>query len=151
LTDNVERGTQVSNKDATARIKINKLLDECVPRQTERELPGHDVRTVTEMGCSGFKNGPRLRRAAPGFDAFLNVDQGFEYQQNLLTVNLGVIMMAAKSNDADDLRPLMPQVCETLEKLSPGSIVRVQISNGMETDAKRRPGSIPRRYAESRP
>ena len=44
---------------------------------------GHDVGTVTEMGWSGIKNGPLLRRAAPDFEAFLTVDQGLEYQQNL--------------------------------------------------------------------
>lgn len=103
------------------------LLDECVPRQLKRELPNHEVRTVTEMGWSGIKNGPLLRCAAPEFDAFLTIDQGFEYQQNLLAQDLVVILMAAKSNDIDDLRPLMPQVREALEKTSPGSIVRIQI------------------------
>jgi len=98
-----------------------------VPRQLKRELPGHDVRTVTEMGWSGINNGPLLRRAVPEFDAFLTVDQGLEYQQNLFVLDLIVILMAAKSNDIDDLRPLMSQVCEALKKTSPGNIVRVQI------------------------
>ncbi len=93
----------------------------------KRELPDHDVRTVTEMGWSGIKNGPLLRRAAPEFDAFLTVDQGLEYQQNLFAVDLIVILVAAKSNDIDDLRPLMSQVRGALEKTSPGNIVRVQI------------------------
>jgi hypothetical protein len=48
----------------------------------ERELPGHDVRTVSEMGWSGIKNGPLLHRAAQEFDIFLTVDQGIEHQQN---------------------------------------------------------------------
>lgn len=30
------------------------LLDECVPRKLRRELPGHEVRTVAEMGWAGF-------------------------------------------------------------------------------------------------
>lgn len=93
------------------------LLDECVPRQLKHELSGHDVRTVTEMGWSGVKNGPLLRRAAPEFDAFLTVDQGLEYQQNLFTLDLIAILMAAKSNDIDDLRPLMPQVLKLWKKL----------------------------------
>ncbi len=88
------------------------LLDECVPRQLKRELPGHDVRTVTEMGGSGIKNGPLLRRAAPEFDAFLTIDQGLEYQQNLFVLNLIVILMVAKSDDIDDLRPLISKVRE---------------------------------------
>ncbi len=98
-----------------------------MPRQLKRELPGHDVRTVTEMSWSGIKNGPLLRRAAQEFDAFLTVDQGLEYQQNLFVLDLIVILIAAKSNDIDDLRPLMSQVCDALENTSPGNIVSVQI------------------------
>ena len=36
------------------------LLDECVPRRLRRELPGHDVGSVPEMGWSGKKNGELL-------------------------------------------------------------------------------------------
>lgn len=103
------------------------LLDECVPRQLKRELAGHNLRTVTEMGWSGVKNGPLLRRAAQEFDAFLTVDQGFEYQQDLSTLQLIIVVMVAKSNDIDDLRPLMPQVRDALEKASSGEVVKVQI------------------------
>ena len=35
------------------------LLDECVPRPLRRQLPGHDVRNVREMGWAGKKNGER--------------------------------------------------------------------------------------------
>ena len=79
------------------------------------------------MGWSGIKNGPLLRRAASKVDAFLTVDQGLEYQRNLFVSDLIVILMAAKSNDIDDLRPLMSQVRGALEKTSHGNIVRVQI------------------------
>ncbi|MBI2347232.1 MAG: DUF5615 family PIN-like protein [Deltaproteobacteria bacterium] len=103
------------------------LLDECVPRKLKGELPGHDVHTVTEMGWSGLKNGPLLRRAAQEFDVFLTVDQGVEYQQNLVGLNLAIILMVAATNDIDDLRPLMPRVRETLTSVSPGSIVKVQV------------------------
>lgn len=103
------------------------LLDECVPRKLKSELPGHDVRTVTEMGWSGIKNGPLLRRAAQEFDVFLTVDQGVEYQQNLFGLDLAIVVMVAATNDIDDIRPLMPRVRETLGSASPGSIIRVQI------------------------
>ena len=103
------------------------LRDECVPRKLKRELPGHDIRTVTEMGWSGIKNGPLLRLASQEFDAFLTVDQGVEYQQNLFGLSLAVIVLAAKSNDIDDLRPLMPRVREVLGEITPGRVVKVQI------------------------
>jgi len=106
---------------------VRVLLDECVPRKLKGELPGHDVQTVTEMGWSGIKNGPLLRRAAQEFDVFLTVDQGVEYQQNLVGLNLAIILLVAATNDIDDLRPLMPRVRETLNSVSPGIIVKVQI------------------------
>jgi len=106
---------------------VRVLLDECVPRKLKSELPGHDVRTVTEMGWSGIKNGPLLRRAAQEFDIFLTVDQGVEYQQNLFGLDLAIVVMVAATNDIDDIRPLMPRVRETLGSASPGSIIRVQI------------------------
>ena len=103
------------------------LLDECVPRKLKSELPGHDVRTVTEMGWAGIKNGPLLRRAAQEFDVFLTVDQGVEYQQNLFRLDLAIVVMVAATNDIDDVRSLMPRVRETLGSASAGSIIRVQI------------------------
>jgi len=103
------------------------LLDECVPRKLKSELPGHDVRTVTEMGWAGIKNGPLLRCAAQEFDVFLTVDQGVEYQQNLFGLDLAIVVMVAATNDIDDVRLLMPRVRETLGSASPGSIIRVQI------------------------
>ncbi len=103
------------------------LLDECLPRKLKRDLPGHDVQTVTEMGWSGIKNGPLLRRAAQEFDVFLTVDQGVEYQQNMFELDLAIVVMVAATNDIDDLRPLMPRVRETLSSASPGNIIKVQI------------------------
>lgn len=54
------------------------LLDECVPRQLRRELPGHDVRTVQEMGWTGTENGALLHLANGRFDVLLTVDQRIE-------------------------------------------------------------------------
>jgi hypothetical protein len=103
------------------------LLDECVPRRLRRELPGHDVRTVSEMGWSGTQNGLLLRSAAQEFDVFLTVDQGIEYQQNPVGLTLAIIVIVAASNDINDLRPLMPRVRETLGSASPGTLVKVKI------------------------
>ena len=102
------------------------LLDECVPRKLKLELSGHDVRTVTEMGWSGVKNGPLLRRASQEFNVFLTVDQGVEYQQNLVGLDLAVVVLVAKSNDIDDLQPLMPRVRDTLDQISPGNVVKIR-------------------------
>lgn len=102
------------------------LLDECVPKKLRRDLPGHEVRTVTEMGWAGTRNGLLLRQAAAEFDVFLTVDQGIEFQQSLTGLGLAVIVMAAPTNDIDDLRPLMPRVLTALATTTIGEVVVVR-------------------------
>ena len=101
------------------------LLDECLPRPLKDTLPGHEVRTVPEMGWAGKSNGDLLRLAAPQFDAFLTVDRGIEYQQNLEGAPIAVITMAAPSNDIDALRPLIPDVLRAMTSIKRGQFVRV--------------------------
>jgi hypothetical protein len=104
---------------------VRVLLDECSPRKLRRALPEHEVRTVTEMGWSGTKNGALLRRAASEFDVLLTVDTNMEYQQNLTDLPLAVIVLVAYSNDVNVLLPLMPQVRELLPMIEPGKLYRV--------------------------
>jgi hypothetical protein len=102
------------------------LLDECLPRRLRRGLPGHDVRTVQELGWSGTKNGALLRRAVEGgFAVFLTVDRNLEYQQHVPGLGLAVVALRARSNDVVDLEPLMPSVLAVLATPSPGRVVRV--------------------------
>ena len=101
------------------------LLDECVPKRLTRELVGHEVKTVQDMGWAGFKNGALLKLADGQFDALLTVDQGIEYQQNPSGLTISVVVMLAASNDVDDLRPLLPGVEQALADLRVGEIRRV--------------------------
>lgn len=101
------------------------LLDECVPKRLKRELPGHEVKTVQDMGWAGIKNGALLRLADAKFDAFLTVDQGIEYQHNFSNLKISILVMSAASNDVDDLRPLLPSVEAALASLRTGEIMRV--------------------------
>src|SRR5207253_9298653 len=56
------------------------LLDECVPRPLRRELAGHDVHTIREMGWAGKKNGELLAlMAGAGFEVLLTVDQNLRH------------------------------------------------------------------------
>lgn len=101
------------------------LLDECVPRRVRRELSGHAVRTVVEMGWSGVRNGELLRRAAAEFDCFLTVDRNLQFQQNVSGLKIGVIVMHAAENDFPSLSPLMQQVRTALDRVGPGQVVDV--------------------------
>jgi hypothetical protein len=87
------------------------LLDECLPKRLKRELPGHDVARVQEMGWAGIKNGALIHLIqAADFEAFVTIDGNLEYQQNLRAINFAIIVLGAPDNTFDTLRPLMPQV-----------------------------------------
>jgi hypothetical protein len=68
------------------------LLDECVPRKFRNFLPDYDCHTVPEQGLAGKKNGELLSLAEKsGFQVFLTLDRGLEYEQNLQQRPIAVI------------------------------------------------------------
>ena len=101
------------------------LLDECSPRRLKRELVGHDARTAADMGWSGKRNGELLRLAERDFDVFLTVDRKLQYQQNLSTFNIAVVVLVAPSNTLGDLRPLMATVVSVLPTAQRGQALVV--------------------------
>jgi len=101
------------------------LLDECVPHRLRRELPGHEVVTVTGHGWSGIKNGQLLALADAEFDVFLTVDQNLKYQQNLSTFRIAVILLVARNNRLQTLLPLMPELRKVLDKIGAGDFIRI--------------------------
>ncbi len=102
------------------------LLDECVPRPLRNELAGHYVKTVRQMGWAGIQNGDHLRLAEEAFDVFLTVDRNLEYQQNLSGTKIAVIVLVARSNNYQDLQPLMPSVEQALQSIQPEVLVRIE-------------------------
>jgi hypothetical protein len=102
------------------------LLDECVPRRLRAALPGHDVRTVPEMGWAGKKNGELLQlMAAQGFEVLLTVDQSLRHQQQLKAAGLAAVVLVAPSNRLADLVPLAPAALAALGAIKPGDAVEV--------------------------
>jgi predicted nuclease of predicted toxin-antitoxin system len=101
------------------------LLDECLPRKLKRELPGHEVRTVPEMGWATKKNGDLLRLAVGQFDVLLTVDRSLAYQQNITSMPISIISIQSRSNRLIDLSPSMPKVLEVLTTIQPSQIVRI--------------------------
>ena len=102
------------------------LLDECVPRGLRRELSGHDVLTVPEMGWSGKKNGELLQlMAGQGFEVFLTVDQSIRPQQNLQSARVAVVVLVSRSNRRVDLVPLIPSALAALGSIKPGDVVEI--------------------------
>ena len=102
------------------------LLNECIPRKLKHSLGGHDCRTVPEEGMAGKKNGELLSLAEKlGFQAFLTLDRGLEYQQNLEPRKIAVVLIRARSNRLADLLPQIPDILRALASLEPGQLVKI--------------------------
>jgi hypothetical protein len=102
------------------------LLDECVPRKFRNALPGHDCRTVPEEGLAGKKNGDLLSLAERlGFEAFLTIDRGLEYEQNLKGRVIAIVLIRAKSSRLVDLLPHRPEILRVLFSIQPGELVKI--------------------------
>jgi len=101
------------------------LLDECIPRRLDRELRGHDVKTVPEMGWAAKENGELLKLAATAFDVFLTVDQKLMYQQNVRELDIAVIILVARRTKIEFLRPLMSDVQQALTEIRSGEVRRI--------------------------
>ena len=101
------------------------LLDESLPRPLGRLLVGHTVLTVAQVGWASFKNGVLLQRAATAFGVLITADQNLEFQQNLDTLPIAVLVIAADSNRLESLEPLIPKVLAALDALEPKQLIRI--------------------------
>jgi predicted nuclease of predicted toxin-antitoxin system len=105
------------------------LLDESLPRQLARHLPGHDVVDVHARGWSGKKNGELLALAAAEFDAFISADRNLKHQQNPSGLAIRIVVLAANTNRLADLLPLLPDALLLLKSLPEGEIAEIADRN----------------------
>jgi len=104
---------------------VRVLFDENLPHDLVSELGGHEVVTVQGLGWAGIKNGELLRRAAGQVDAFLTMDRKLEHEHDLSALSFGVVVIRARSNRMQDLRPLIGAVTAALARIGPGKVERV--------------------------
>jgi hypothetical protein len=106
---------------------VKLLLDECIDRRLAKDLGGHDVKTVPQMGWAGIKNGALLTLAENDFDVFITVDRNLSFQQNLPKFNIAVLVLHATSNRLADLKPLAPKILSILPTLTKGNAEHIGI------------------------
>jgi hypothetical protein len=101
------------------------LLNECLPRPLARRFPGHEVKTVQDMGWAGKSNGTLLSLMAPHIDVFITVDRNLAFDENISGLKVGVVVLHAKSNRLADLEPLVPKIPASIESLRAGQVVHL--------------------------
>lgn len=100
------------------------LLDECLPKDLARELPGHVVKTVPQAGWASISNGKLLRLIANSgrFDVFLTVDKRLPQQNKTSLLPFAIVVMRAKSNRTIHVFPFAPEILRRLAGFQPGHV-----------------------------
>lgn len=100
------------------------LLDECVPEDFRKQLPGFDPHTVGWAGFKGLKNGKLLSAAElAGYDVMITLDAGIPHEQDWRKRIISLIVLRVESNKLAKLLPLIPCVISALATIEPGQVV----------------------------
>lgn len=101
------------------------LVDESLPVELADDLGLPSVRTVRGMGWSGIKNGELLKRAIlAGFTHLLTADQNLEFQQNIRSSELGIIVLRGGTR-IHEVRTLIPAILTALPLVGSGQVIRL--------------------------
>ena len=101
------------------------LLDESVPGRLGPLLAGHTAVSVQRKGWASNKNGKLLALAADEFDVLLTADKGMEYQQNMATLPVAILVVLARSNRIEDLALAVPSILAALAEIPPRTLRKV--------------------------
>ena len=103
---------------------MRSLIDECVHVGVKRAFAGHEVQTVTEIGWE--QQGRAAARIRPGrFDVFVTIDRSIQYQNNIRSLNLGIVRVRVKSNRMECYEPLFDDLKAAAEAVRPGGVILV--------------------------
>lgn len=102
------------------------LIDECLPRALKGYISEHECATVQQMNWAGKKNGELLAAADSQFDVLLTIDGGMQYQQNLTGRHIAIVVISARSNQLEDLLPMMAEVASAIKDVRSGQVLRIE-------------------------
>jgi len=91
------------------------LLDENLPNKLKMLLPTYKIYTLKEMKWLGKENGELLTLMIQNkFEVLFTMDKGIHYQQNMSKYPLTILLLKAKSNSINSLKPLIPKITQLL-------------------------------------
>ena len=102
------------------------LFDQDTPAPLRKVLSGHQVTTAFELGWSTLRNGELLSAAeSEGFAIFLTTDRNLQYQQNLASRSIAIVVLSTTSWPR--IRQAVDQVQSAVDLCSPGAFVELTI------------------------
>jgi predicted nuclease of predicted toxin-antitoxin system len=104
------------------------FIDECLPHDLARALAAHhEVKTATDMGWCGVKNGHLLRalQESGAFDAFVTGDTNLRHQQNLRGITFAIVLVRARSNRVAAILARLPALLRALPLARVGEVTEL--------------------------
>lgn len=102
------------------------LFDQGTPVPLRKFLEKHQVSTAYELGWSQLTNGDLLNAAEQeAFDVFITTDKNLQYQQNLTTRKIAIIVLSSTS--WPQIQKVLDLTIHTIDKSAPNSYVEILI------------------------
>jgi hypothetical protein len=103
------------------------LLDECLPKRLKSFLTDFEVNTTEEMGWTSLENGNLIKAAIEKeFDILLTIDKNLEFQQNIKSYNITVVVFNVPRNKIDFISPLIPELKEKINTFEKGKVYYIK-------------------------
>jgi len=88
----------------------------------------HECLTVPEAGLAGKRNGDLLLLAErQGFEVFLTLDKGIQYQQSLAAKTIAIVIVRTRSNRMIDLLPHAVACLSRIRDIQPGQLILIGV------------------------
>ena len=102
------------------------LIDHNLDWRLKNYVPGHEVKTVVEMGWSDLLNGELLDQAIQArFDVLLTGDSNIKHQQNLSSRPIAIVILRAVNNRLNTHIPMMSKVARVISTIKPGQLAEI--------------------------
>lgn len=67
------------------------------------------------MGWESIQNGELLRRASSDFDVLLTCDRRMQFQQDLQSFDIALVVLVVRKNDMINIRPLITSILSAID------------------------------------
>lgn len=107
------------------------LLDENLPKPLVKLFPEEiSIRSVHDMGWSSYKNGALLAAMVEaGFDCLITADRNIEYQQNIESLAISLVVVLTYDNRLSTLKQHVGTITEALSTIeSVGEVFYIDLT-----------------------
>lgn len=108
------------------------LLDHCVPKRFRTLLSGHEVRTAFEMRWHELTNGRLLAAMASQFELLVTIDQRMQFERNLGSLPVSVLIVVAPNNLFETIRRVEPFLSAALPSSAERVLIRLFLDGRIE-------------------